>query len=235
MSTPNPTIERLKERAWQAVAAIDQDLAEGRIDEDGWHQAMAALVKPAYLAADNPYAQAGHDGNAESWEQSRGFIAHALHRSGILLDVGCASGILMESVQCWGAAKGLQIEPYGLDIVPELATLARRRLPQWAERIHVGNIRTWHPRTERFDFVLIRLIYAPVNRRGEMVQHILSHVLKPDGRLIVLGGTEEIGSHQVELSITSQGIPVHGHVELPHAEDERVVRRLYWIDNKTKL
>ena len=140
-----PTIERLKECAWQEVAAIDQALAEGRIDENGWHEAMAALVKPAYLAANNPYAQAGHDGDAESWEQSRGFIANALHRSGTFLDVGCASGILMESVQRWGAAKGLTIEPHGLDIVPELAALARRRLPQWAERIYVGNIRTWCP------------------------------------------------------------------------------------------
>ena len=64
MPNPDPTIEHLKERAWQQVAAIDRALAEGRIDEDAWHQAMAALIKPAYLAAENPYAQAGHGGNA---------------------------------------------------------------------------------------------------------------------------------------------------------------------------
>jgi SAM-dependent methyltransferase len=230
MPNPDPTIERLKERAWQEVAEIDQALAEGRIDEAGWHAAMAALIKPAYLAADNPYAQAGHGGDAATWEASRGFIAEALHRSGTFLDVGCASGILMESVQRWGAARNLVIEPFGLDIVPEFVALARQRLPQWAGRIEVGNIRTWQPQGDRFDYVLIRPEYAPASRRADMVRHILNHVLKPGGRLIVFVGTEEVGSNSVEASITAQGLPVHGRVEIPHPRDSRVVRRLFWID-----
>ena len=97
MSDPDPTIEHLKERAWQEVAAINQALVEGRIDEAGWHEAMASLIKPAYLAAENPYAQAGHGGDAATWEASRGFIAEAIHRSGTFLDVGCASGILIDT------------------------------------------------------------------------------------------------------------------------------------------
>jgi SAM-dependent methyltransferase len=230
MSDPDPTIERLKERAWQEVAAIDQALAEGRIDEDGWHEAMAALIKPAYLAAGNPYAQAGHGGDAATWEASRGFIAGALHRSGTFLDVGCASGILMESVQRWGANKNLNIEPHGLDIVPELVQLARRRLPQWAHRIHVGNIRTWRAANERFDFVLIRPEYAPPARRANLVDHVLNQVLKADGRLIVFVGAEEKELRHVESSITDQGFTVHGRVEVPHAKDSRLARRLFWID-----
>jgi SAM-dependent methyltransferase len=231
MSDPDPTIERLKERAWKEVAAIDQALAEGRIDEDGWHEAMAAVIKPAYLAADNPYAQAGHGGDAVTWEASRGFIAEALHRSGTFLDVGCASGILMESVQRWGAAKSLNIEPYGLDIVPEFVELARSRLPHWADRIVVGNIRTWRPPGERFDFALLRPLYAPPGRRAAMVGHVLAHVLKPGGRLIVLVGTEEVGLRRVEDDITAHGFVVHGRVEVPHPKDDRVVRRLFWIDS----
>ena len=103
------------------MAEINQALAAGQIDETAWHRAMADLIRPAYLAADNPYAQAGHVGDATTWEASRGFLAGALHRSGTFLDVGCAGGIMMESVQRWGAAKGLAIEPYGLEIVPEIA------------------------------------------------------------------------------------------------------------------
>jgi 2-polyprenyl-3-methyl-5-hydroxy-6-metoxy-1,4-benzoquinol methylase len=231
MPNQDPFIEGLKERAWQEVAEINQALEEGRIDEDEWHEAMAALIKPAYLAADNPYAQAGHGGNAATWEASRGFIAEALHRSGTFLDVGCASGILMESVHRWGAARNLVIEPYGLDIVPEFVELARRRLPQWADRIDVGNIRTWQPQGNRFDYVLIRPEYAPASRRADMVRHIVRHVLKPGGRLIVFVGTEEVGSRSVEASITTHGIPVHGRVEIPHPRDSRVVRRLFWIDS----
>ncbi|MEZ4736860.1 MAG: class I SAM-dependent methyltransferase [Caldilineaceae bacterium] len=224
-------LQQLKERAWQEVAAINQALATGQIDEDGWHAAMAALIKPAYLAADNPYAQAGHGGNAITWEAARSFIADALHRNGTFLDVGCASGILMESVQRWGAAKNLQIEPYGLDIVPELVQLAQRRLPHWADRLYIGNIRTWRPWQERFDFVLVRPEYAPVNRRADLVAHVLHHVLKPDGRLIVFVGNEEAEERRVEASLTDQGFTVHGRVEVPHPEDSRLVRRLFWLDS----
>jgi SAM-dependent methyltransferase len=191
MADPDPALERLKERAWREVAEIDRALEAGFLDEDGWHEAMAALIRPAYLAADNPYAQAGHSGNAESWEASRGFIAQAIHRSGTFLDVGCASGVLMESVQRWAAAKYLTVEPYGLDIIPELVALAGRRLPQWADRIYAGNIRTWRPPGDRFDFVLIRPEYAPAARRADLVAHLREHVLQPGGRLIVFVGTEE--------------------------------------------
>jgi 2-polyprenyl-3-methyl-5-hydroxy-6-metoxy-1,4-benzoquinol methylase len=231
MPNPDPTIEHLKERAWQEVDAINQALAERRIDEDGWHEAMSALIKPAYLAAENPYAQAGHGGDAATWEASRSFIAEAIHRSGTFLDVGCASGILMESVHRWGAAKNLNIEPYGLDIVPEFVELARHRLPHWADRISVGNIRTWQPASDRFDFVLIRPEYAPPGRRADMVGHVINHVLKPGGRLIVFVGTEEVELRRVETSITDHGFIVRGRVEVPHPGDSRLVRRLFWIES----
>ncbi len=227
---PDPSIEGLKERAWKGVREIDAALEAGRIDEEGWHKAMAAVIEPSYLGATNPYAQAAHGGDAPTWEASRGFIAEALHRSGTFLDVGCASGILMESVRRWGAAKGLHIEPYGLDIVPSFVELARRRLPQWAGRIHVGNILTWRSTDpDRFDFVLIRPEYAPAHRRVDMVRHILKNVLKPDGRLIVFVGTEEADVRRVGTSMIGDGISVHGHVEKPHPADARVVRRLFWI------
>jgi len=229
----DPILERLKERAWREVAEIDQALAEGRIDEREWHESMAALIEPAYLSADNPYAQAGHSGNAETWEASRGFIAEALHRSGTFLDVGCASGILMESVHRWGAERNLEIEPHGLDIVPELAQLARLRLPHWADRIHVGNIRTWRPMNHRFDFVLIRPEYAPATRRRELVRHVLKHVLMPNGRIIVFVGAEETNLRSIESAIAAE-ITVDGRIEIPHPQDNRLVRRLFWIDGPEK-
>jgi SAM-dependent methyltransferase len=227
MTDRDPALESLKERAWREIEAIDQDLDEARIDENKWHAARAELIKTAYLSADNPYAQAGHSGNAETWQASRGFIAEALHRDGSFLDVGCASGILMESVQRWGAEKNLAIEPYGLEIIPELAELARSRLTHWAERIYVGNIRSWRPVGERFDFVFVRPEYAPVTRRTEMIAHILEYVLHRNGRLIVFVGTEET-SRSVESSLS--GLAVSGRAEVPHPKDSRLMRRLFWID-----
>ena len=230
MSSPDTELERLKEGSWREVALINQALDEGRIDEDGWHEAMASLIKPAYLAGENPYTQAGHNGDATTWEASRGFIAETFHRSGTFLDVGCASGVLMESAQRWGADRNLNIEPYGLDIVPEFVNLARLRLPHWADRIQAGNIRSWEPTNDRFDFVLIRPEYAPAARRVELVRHILNRVLKAHGRLIVLAGNEETESRHAESSITSHGIRVHGRLEVAHPRDNRLQRRLFWID-----
>lgn len=227
-----PTIEGFKERAWREVAAINQALAEGRINEEEWHAAMAGLIKPAYLAAESPYAQAGHAGDAATWEASRGFIVEALHRDGSFLDAGCANGILMESVQRWAAARDLRIEPYGLDIVPEFVERARQRLPDWAGRIFLGNIRSWRPPGDRFDFVLIRPEYAPPHRRADLVGHVLAHVLKPDGRLIVYAGTEEVDQRGVEAHIAAQGFCISGRVELPHPRHHRLVRRMFWIDGQ---
>ena len=51
-----------------------------------------------------------------------------------------------------------------LDIAPELADLARRRLPKWMDRIYVGNVLYWNP-PKRFDFVRTGLEYVP-ERRG---------------------------------------------------------------------
>ena len=233
MAESDPTIESLKEGRWREVASINKAFHEGLLDDDGWHDAMATLVKDAYLAADNPYAQAGHSGNASTWEASRGFISEALHVHGTSLDVGCASGILMESVRRWGSMKNLAIEPYGLDIIPELAQLAQRRLPQWADRIYVGNIRTWRPPMNRFDFVLIRPEYAPSSRRAEMIRHIQRNVLHLKGRLIVFVGSEEQESRSVESEMSSEGFHITGRAEIPHAKDSRLVRRLFWIDAVT--
>ena len=45
----------------------------------------------------------------------------------------------------WVAVKGHRIEPFGLDFSPELIELARRRLPQWEERLFIGNAIDWDP------------------------------------------------------------------------------------------
>jgi SAM-dependent methyltransferase len=165
-----PAIEALKERAWREIAEIDARLARGEIDEQRWHDAVAELVIPAYLVGDNPRAQSGHSGDDARWESARRPIVAAIDRDGSFLDVGCASGYLMECVQRWAAEAGHSVQPFGLEIAPALAELARRRLPQWADRIFVGNARSWLP-PRRFDFVRTGLDYAPPGRARELVEH----------------------------------------------------------------
>ena len=47
-------LEAAKEGGWREIAAIDAAYAAGELDDAGWHEAMAALVVPAYLAAGTP-------------------------------------------------------------------------------------------------------------------------------------------------------------------------------------
>ncbi|NIR25437.1 MAG: SAM-dependent methyltransferase, partial [Gammaproteobacteria bacterium] len=79
--------------------------------------------------------------------------------------------------------KGYQLEPYGLDISARLAEVARRRLPQWAERIFVGNVMVWKP-PQKFDFVSTGLEYVPEQRRRDLVDRLLAGFVRAGGRLI---------------------------------------------------
>ena len=90
----------------------------------------------------------------------------------------------MESIAAWGAEEGYVVEPYGLDLIETLATLARRRLPHWADRIFVGNVMDWLPPL-RFDFARTELEYAPPECRQQIVERLLREYLAPGGRLIV--------------------------------------------------
>jgi SAM-dependent methyltransferase len=222
-------LEAAKEGCWREAAAIDGAYARGEIDDDRWHAAVAELVVPAYLSAETVEGGSGHSGTAEDWEYSRGIVAEAVDRDGTFLDVGCANGLLMESVARWSRAKGLSVEPSGLDISPELAEVARRRLPAWADRIHVGNVLGWTP-PSRFDVVRTGLEYVPPSRGRDLVDWLLGHVVAPGGRLVVGKFNEEVGRREAEERVASWGFRVAGRAERPHRREPRLAYRLFWID-----
>lgn len=122
-------IEVAKDGAAHLLAECNAALGAGEIDEAGWHQRVAAVITPAYVAAETPWGQSGKTGDAASWERARSLLVDAM-RPGTFLDIGCASGYLMECMVRWCGAAGIACAPFGLDIAPELAELARRRLPQ---------------------------------------------------------------------------------------------------------
>jgi SAM-dependent methyltransferase len=226
-------IELAKNRAWPLLERLDRALERGAIDEERWYREVAAVITPAYLAADNPRAQSGSASTPEEWAYKRGLIADAVDRDGAFLDVGCASGYLLETLVIWCRQRGHTIEPYGLDIAPELAGLARRRLPQWAERIFVGNALTWVP-PRRFDFVRTGLEYVPARRQRDLVAHLLHDVVAPGGRLIIGVYSEENDTTRAapseEEGVAGWGFPIAGRTERPHLVDARLVYRVFWID-----
>ena len=226
-------IKAAKNRAYELLERLEAALETGAISEEEWYREVAAVITPAYLAGDNPRAQSGKSGNDVQWTHARSLIADAIDRDGTFLDVGCASGYLMECMQRWARERGKVVEPYGLDIAPELTALARSRLPHWAERIFVGNVIDWQP-PMRFDFVRTGLEYVPLRRQRDLVERLLREVVAPEGRLIVGTFNEEQDELRTEASleevIVGWGFTIVGRSERPHYHDDRLLYRVVWID-----
>jgi SAM-dependent methyltransferase len=202
-------------------------------EEAAWFAAQKALLESAYLAADNPRAQSGFARDEQSWELARRPIASAIHRSGSFLDIGCASGLLMECVVRWTAEAGHRVEPYGLDISEKLVELSRRRLPAWKDRFFVGNALDWSP-PGRFDFVRTELLYVPAHLRRPYVERLLAQVVAEQGRLIICSyGTSRRPSPRVEPlveELRDWGYPVKEAIEARDPDNGIPLTRVVWID-----
>jgi 2-polyprenyl-3-methyl-5-hydroxy-6-metoxy-1,4-benzoquinol methylase len=217
-----------KERAWRQAARIDGAYERGEIDTAGWHAAWLAIVEPAYLAADNPRAQSGHSGDAAGWERARRLLTDALPGNCTLLDIGCANGHLMESLVDWAGQDGIAVEPYGVDISAWLADLARRRCPQWADRIVTVNAADWRP-PRRFDVVRTGLEYVPAARAAAYLAHLFDHVVAPGGRLVIGVYNEERDLTTLEDRVRGYGYDVTGTTSRPHRHPALSYKAL-WID-----
>lgn len=201
-------------------------------DEAAWYATLRRRLESGYLATPDPRRGSGVDGDEAYWERARRPIAAAIHRDGTLLDVGCANGLLMESLAAWAAAAGHRVEPHGLDFSAALAALARRRLPHWADRIYVGNVVDWQP-PSRFDFVRTELVYVPPPRQQALVARLLAAVVVPGGRLIVCSygsSTRPVPrAESVGDRLRAWGYAVAGEAE-GVAANGVTITRVAWID-----
>ncbi len=227
-SRPDASLAGNKERAWRELGVIDQALLRGDIDEQSWHERILAIVEPAYLAAPTPQGQSGHSGDAVGWEHARRLLLDAIPDGADVLDVGCANGLLMESLASWAADEGRSLEPYGVEISARLADLARARLPQWADRIWTGNAMTWLP-PRRFGVVRTGLDYVPPRRRADFVERLLAEVVAPGGRLVIGVYNEEKDRETVAETLRSWGHPVAGATSRAH-RDARLRYKAVWVD-----
>jgi SAM-dependent methyltransferase len=212
----------LKDGAWREIADFNDRLAHGEINEEQWHAAMAQLVVPAYLAAQTAWGGSGKSGTYEDWEYSRSLIADAIDRDGSFLDVGCANGYLLECLVGWTPH---QLDVFGLDIAPELADLARRRLPAWADRFVVGNALTWDA-GRHFTFARANLDAVPPHRRHDFVGHLLGMT----HRLIIGVFNEQTHERPTEDVIRSWGYAIAGRTERENRRKPGMAYRAIWID-----
>jgi hypothetical protein len=210
--------------AMDEIARVDADLDGGRIDEAEWHRRIEEPLIDAYLASDDPRGQSGKGGDETDWRWARGLILDVFPPRATFLDVGCANGYLMESVHRWGRERGIDVEPYGLDISWRIAALARHRLPHWRDRIFVGNAFDWEPPI-RFDVVQIGVDEVPVGKRRELVERVLRDYLVPGGTLISRANRANVAP---ELRLESLGFRPDGVVESVHPRTGDV-RRAEWL------
>ncbi len=156
--------------------------------DDDYHQRILGWLEDSYLAADERGDVFGGSGcgarDMAHWEARRRVIAGAFDHDGRWLDVGCANGLLMETLTQWVAEKGHRIEPYGLELSERIAVRARKRLPRWAGRIWTGNVMNWEP-PMRFDYVTVLADCVPERRRSDLIRRLASRFLHPGGRLVL--------------------------------------------------
>jgi 2-polyprenyl-3-methyl-5-hydroxy-6-metoxy-1,4-benzoquinol methylase len=175
------------------------------------------LAEPA-----DPYRQSGRSSGAARWEETRRCIAEAVQKSGDFMDVGCANGLLLETLIGWALERGFTLRPHGIDLVPELVELARQRHPQHGASFSCANAFFWAP-ARTYDFVRTNLEYVPRADRVELLRRQYA-ALAPGGRLIVChyrnAGDEPQRPH---LVAREAGFDVSGTTEASGVE-------VAWID-----
>lgn len=81
-------------------------------DEIRYFEVEQELHERTYLAGANP-RQSGFGRNERDWKRFLRSVVSPVHMDGAFLDIGCANGLLMESVVTLGTRRRISLEPYG--------------------------------------------------------------------------------------------------------------------------
>ena len=200
----------------KSVARIRWELLSPDAPRDEYFEALHDVLAEHYLAdPGNPYQQSGRGSGAERWEESRRCVADAVHRSGHFMDIGCANGLLLETVMVWVQERGLTIQPHGIDFIAGLVELAKERLPRHAGSFEVANVYYWEPR-RRYDFVRVSIEDVPRADREAFTRRLLDRTVAPGGRLIVCNYWSEAEPRiDVPGLLEGMGFRVSARSEIP--------------------
>ena len=156
-----------------------------RVEErEQWFAHNRQVLETTYLAGAEPWEQSGMGGPFERWLALRKPIAECMDRDGTFLDIGCANGYLLECCVAWTAERGIQMEPFGVDLSAKLIALAQQRLPEYRNHFWIANAFTWKP-PRRFTFARTELYYAPAEHERAYILHLLANCVEPEGRLLI--------------------------------------------------
>jgi len=180
----------LRAQGDQSVAKLVElaNAARLSLSDEQFFDETVHLLETAYLDErnTNPMQGSGFGGTEEAWHAGRAHLCGAVTRPGSFLDVGCANGYLLECLVQWSGERGVALDPFGVDLSARMVDDARRRLPRWAHHFMSGNSLDWvDPDGRRFDYVHTLLEIVPAPRHHELIDHLLSEVVAPGGRLIL--------------------------------------------------
>lgn len=140
-----------------------------------------------------------------------------MDEDGTWLDAGCANGHVLVTLPKWAAERGVVIEPHGLELLPQVAELARSLHPQIAGSIWTGSVMSWMP-PSRFRYVTVLDGVVPPHRLDVLVARLRSDFVAPGGRLIVSSYTSAGRSPRPLFEhLTAAGNPPDGiiHIDRP--------------------
>lgn len=185
---------------------------------DSWDRRTAALLEDAYVAAGSGPGGSGSTHVSEGeWRAKRQHLAVPMDVDGTWLDVGCANGHLIVTLPVWAAERGVTIEPYGLEVLPRVAAMARVLHPGLASRVWTGSAMSWAP-PSRFRYVTALDDAVPPARLGDLVDRVLDDLVAPGGRLIVSSYTNADQAPRTLFGdLASAGHPPDGviHIDRP--------------------
>jgi SAM-dependent methyltransferase len=214
----------------EAELVLRADTARQTLTEAAYHAATRRLLERAYLRGTTPQEGSGFSGSDADWRAAREPLCDAIATSGSFLDVGCANGHLMASMVGWCAERGLHVEPHGVDYSAALIAEARRRHPQWAYQLWVGNAIDWDPPCgQRFDVVHTLIDAVPEAARGRLVRHLLDATVNVGGRLLVshyVPGSDQ--KRHAATILRALGFAVAGQTR-PSVRGDRVGAPSAWL------
>lgn len=210
-------------------------MTETTSELQAWFETRRQEIATSALAPGNSeIQQAGWKGAPEHYRSGHELILDGISASGDLVDIGCSNGLLLASLIEWGATRGIELNPYGIDFVPELVELAQQRFPEQADQFTVANAWDWQP-GRQFRWVHTELDVVPAKQQAAYLQRLLDEIVEPGGRLIVSSfGDQETGKRPVDIELHLQmlGFRTAG-CSNGLQSDRWVASRVAWIERPT--